>query len=228
MAAQKILVVEDDKNISRLVSYNLGKAGFECAAVSNGREAMNRLAREKFDLVVLDLMLPEVDGLEVCRRIRRDERLASLPVLMLTARGEEVDRVVGFEVGADDYVVKPFSPRELVLRVKAILKRRTEEDDARVLSAGDLVVDIPRHRATVGSMEVVLTPMEFNLLVVLMRRRGRVQSRDILLEVVWGILADVATRTVDTHIRRLRRKLGKAGGMIETVRGVGYRLTAEV
>jgi DNA-binding response OmpR family regulator len=230
MAAQKILVVEDDKHISQLLKYNLEKAGYECATTITGEDAVEELNRSPFDLIILDIMLPKMDGFEVCRRIKRDESLKYIPIIMLTARGEEVDRVVGLELGADDYIVKPFSPRELILRIKAVLRRSkpVEKNNKKDnLTAGPLVVDIPRHRVTVNGKEISLTPMEFNLLVLFMERQGRVQTRDGLLAEVWDIHADVYTRTVDTHIKRLREKLGKAGARIETVIGLGYKFRQE-
>jgi len=224
MSREKILIVEDDKHISKLIKYNLEKAGFDCVAVGEGEEAFDVLQKQPIDLVILDIMLPGMDGFEVCKGIRQEHRLKSIPVIMLTAKGEEVDRIVGLELGADDYVVKPFSPRELVLRVKAVVRRgRKEAAQKDILSAGILSVDIPRHRVSVVGKEVELTPMEFNLLVTLMSRAGRVQTRDGLLSELWDIHSDVQTRTVDTHIKRVREKLGKAGVLIETVPGVGYR-----
>ena len=226
MKKTRILIVEDDKHISKLVKYNLEKAGFECMAAASGEKALDVLGKSPVDLVILDIMLPKMDGLEVCREIKGDKKLSAVPVMMLTAKGEEVDRIVGFELGADDYVVKPFSPRELVLRVKAVLKRKvTLEARNDLLSAGKLVVDIARHKVTVDKKEIELTPMEFKLVVTLIEERGRAQSRDKLLNDVWDIAADVTTRTVDTHIKRLRQKLGKAGNLIETVRGLGYRFS---
>jgi DNA-binding response OmpR family regulator len=226
MGKEKILIVEDDKNISKLVKYNLEKEGYKCTVSHNGENALKTLDKEKIDLVLLDIMLPGMDGLEVCRAIRQG-KAKDLPVIMLTAKGEEVDKVVGFELGADDYMVKPFSPRELILRIKAIFKRLKpiEESEKDILKAGKLSVDIPRHKVTVGKKEVKLTSMEFKLLVTLMTRAGRVQSRETLLENVWDIASDVTTRTVDTHVKRLREKLGKEGDLIETVRGVGYRFS---
>ena len=228
MAREKILIVEDDKNISKLVRYNLEKAGYECLAVFSAKEAFGVLDREQVDLVVLDIMLPDMDGFEVCRSLKQDNRFKNIPIVMLTAKGEEVDRIVGLELGADDYIVKPFSPRELVLRIKAILRRgRLEGHKPDILTAGILTVDIPRYKVKVKEKEVELTPMEFKLLTTLMERRGRVQSRDVLLSDVWGMSSDVFTRTVDTHIKRLREKLGKAAKYIETVTGVGYRFKEE-
>ena len=228
MATQKILVVEDDKHISKLVKYNLEKAGFDSTVTITAEEALEVLDREAIDLIILDIMLPKMDGFETCKQIKQDKKLSHIPIIMLTAKGEEVDKVVGFELGADDYVVKPFSPRELVLRVKAILKRGKPQEEVKdILSANKLTVDIPRHKVTIDKKEITLTQIEFKLLVTLMQRKGRVQSRDSLLEDVWDIAADVTTRTIDTHIKRLRQKLGKMGKMIETVRGIGYRFSEE-
>ncbi len=226
MAGHRILMVEDDKHISKLLRYNLEKAGFNCDAVVTGEDALEVLDRQSFDLIILDIMLPGMDGFQTCRHIKQDKKLSGIPIIMLTAKGEEVDKVVGFELGADDYVVKPFSPRELILRVKAILKRgRPGEEEKEILSADKITVDIPRHRVTVDKKEIKLTQLEFKLLVTLIKRRGRVQSRDRLLEDVWDMSCDVTTRTIDTHMKRLRSKLGKAGKLIETVRGIGYRFS---
>ena len=228
MFKQKILVVEDDNHISKLVKYNLEKAGFKCIVSVSGEDALKTLDRESVDLIILDIMLPEIDGFETCRRIKQDKKLVGIPIIMLTAKGEEVDKVVGFELGADDYVVKPFSPRELILRVKAILKRgKPHEEEKDVLTIDKITIDISRHKVTVGKTEIKLTNIEFKLLLTLIQRRGRVQSRDILLEDVWDIAANVTTRTIDTHVKRLREKLGSAGSLIETVRGIGYKLVEE-
>ncbi|MCM8796042.1 MAG: response regulator transcription factor [Candidatus Omnitrophica bacterium] len=225
---KRILIVEDDKNISKLVKYNLEKQGFDCFTTSSAKEALEVLNRYPIDLIILDIMLPGMDGFEACRSIKQDNRLKHIPIIMLTAKGEEVDRIVGLELGADDYIVKPFSLRELVLRLKAILRRaKTEEPKKDILSAGIITVDIPRHKVKVLQKEIDLTPMEFKLLVTLMERRGRVQTRERLLSDVWDMHAEVYTRTVDTHIKRLREKLGKAGKMIETVTGLGYRFKEE-
>lgn len=222
----RILIVEDDRNISKLIKYNLEKAGFDCSVSFTGEEALEALQKEIFSLVMLDIMLPEMNGFEVCKYIKQEKRLSQIPVLMLTAKGEEVDRIVGLELGADDYVVKPFSPRELVLRVKAILKREILEEPASdVLSIDKVVIDIARHKVNVDKKEIELTLLEFKLLLILAQRRGRVQSRERLLSDVWDMASDVTTRTIDTHIKRLRQKLGKSGRLIETVRGIGYRLS---
>jgi two-component system, OmpR family, phosphate regulon response regulator PhoB len=224
----RILVVEDEADLAELVSFNLREAGHQVTTASSGSMALAELRRLKPDLVVLDVMLPDVSGLEVCRRIRRDEATARIPVIMLTAKGAEVDRVVGFEVGADDYVVKPFSPRELALRVDAVLRRAStgsQPADARqAIDVGTLSIDVPAHRVTVSGEEIPLTALEFRLLLDLATRMGRVQSRDALLERVWGYAPGIETRTVDTHVKRLREKLGQGGDYVETVRGVGYRM----
>ncbi len=225
MSLEKILIVEDDKNISKLVKYNLDKDGYDCTTSITGEEALDILEKEPIDLVVLDLMLPKMDGFEVCRRIRQDDKHKNVPIIMLTAKGQEVDRIVGLELGADDYMVKPFSPRELSLRIKAVLKRgKIKEVKKDVLrAAGPLCVNIPKHEVTVDGKKIVLTLMEFKLLALLMQRAGRVQTRDTLLLDVWGMEAEIYTRTVDTHIKRLREKLGKAGKLIETIVGLGYK-----
>ncbi|MFA7114173.1 MAG: response regulator transcription factor [Candidatus Omnitrophota bacterium] len=228
MSGHKVLVVEDDKNISRLVAYNLEKAGFICFSAFTGEEALEIVDNKQIDIIILDIMLPGIDGLETCRQIKQDKKKAAIPVIMLTAKGEEIDKIVGFELGADDYVVKPFSPRELILRIKAILKRgKREEIDKEIMTAGKITIDIPRHMVTVDKKTARLTQFEFKLLVTLIKRRGRVQSRDRLLEDVWDISSDVSTRTIDTHVKRLREKLGKSGLLIETVRGIGYKFSEE-
>ena len=224
MAERTILIVEDEINIANLVKYNLEKSAFRCSVASNGEDALVMLHKKHYDLIILDLMLPKMDGLEVCRRIKRNDEISSIPIIMLTAKGEEMDRIVGFELGAHDYVVKPFSPRELVLRVKAILNyTKTDGKKEDKLVAGKLMVDISRHKVFVDNYNINLTSMEFKLLVILMQRKGRVQDRDMLLQDVWDVSADVTTRTIDTHIKCIRRKLGKMGKLIETVRNVGYR-----
>jgi len=231
--ARQILVVEDEEDLGELLAFNLRGAGFEPVVVRGGRAALTALEMPPLpDLILLDLMLPDLSGTEVCRRLRADPRTQSIPVLMLTARGEEIDRVVGFEVGADDYVTKPFSVRELMLRVRAVL-RRGEGDPARAPAAGKvpeaperfglLRIDRGAHRAWVADSEITLTALELRLLTHLLARRGRVQTREQLLEDVWGYSPELTTRTVDTHVKRLREKLGQAASYIETVRGVGYR-----
>ncbi len=228
MDRKKILVIEDDKHISRLIKYNLDRAGFDCLSRITGEDGLELVREEDIELIILDIMLPRMDGLDFCRQVRSDKRHASIPIVMLTAKGEEIDRIVGLELGADDYIVKPFSPRELVLRVKAILKRGRPAEAAKdIMSAGKLKVNVSRHAVTVEGRKVALTMLEFKLLVTLMQRKGRVQSRDRLLNDVWDMASEVTTRTIDTHIKRLRQKLGQSGALIETVRGLGYRFSDE-
>jgi two-component system phosphate regulon response regulator PhoB len=222
--AERILVVDDEPDLLELVRINLDQAGFAVETAETGEDALRALRRSPPDLMVLDLMLPDVSGTEICRRVRADAEVARLPIIMLTAKSDEVDRVVGLEVGADDYVTKPFSPRELVLRVRAVLRRRHPvSSSSGLLAYGVLQLDPGRHRCYVEGEEVELTAKEFDLLHGLMQRPGRVMSRDQLLDRVWGSGAAVTTRTIDTHLKRLREKLGPASTLIETVRGVGYR-----
>ena len=226
MPTEKILVVEDEKSISKLIRYNLEKAGFETVAAKSGEEAIQILDKQEINLVILDIMLPDIDGLEVCRIVKQNKSLKNIPIVMLTAKAQEVDRVVGFELGADDYVTKPFSPRELVLRIKAIMKRgKVEESPKEILTADEINVNIPKHEVTVKDRIIELTQIEFKLLTTLIERRGRVQDRERLLSDVWGIDTMVETRTVDTHVKSLRSKLGKAGKFIETIRGIGYKFS---
>ncbi len=220
---KKVLIVEDDPNISKLVEYSLQKAGFKTTNVDSGEKAVAVLQKDKFHLAILDIMLPGMDGLEICKKIKSNKKLSTMKILMLTAKGEEVDKVLGFELGADDYVVKPFSPRELVLRVKAILRRDETVQDF-ILSTG-IKVDVDNYVVSVDDKKINLTAMEFKLLVTLIRNKGNVQTREHLLENVWDSYSDVTTRTIDTHIKRLRQKLGRYGKNIETVRSVGYRFT---
>ena len=225
----KILVVEDEPDILDLVSYHLEQSGFAVVPAADGEQALSAIVQEPVCLVVLDLMLPGIDGLEVCRLLKQSPRNKDVPVLMLTARTAELDRIVGLELGADDYLVKPFSPRELVLRIRAILRRirgRDEEEAAQIV-AGPLAIDPVECRVQLDSDPIELTATEFKLLTTLAQRRGRVQSREELLKVVWGYEYIGYRRTVDTHIRRLREKLGAAAEMVETVRGMGYRFRRE-
>ena len=226
--AREVLVVEDEPDIRRLVVLHLERDGFRCRTATSGADALREVKTSVPDLVVLDLMLPELDGLEVCRRMREDGRLEDVGILMLTARGDEYDRVLGFEVGADDYVVKPFSPKELVARVRAVLRRSRPDAATPVLSAGPITLDPARHAVSLNGHAIVLTPKEFDLLQALLESAGRVLSREYLLNRVWGYArADaIESRTVDVHVRRLRAKLGDAGGLIETVKSVGYRFEA--
>lgn len=225
----RILIVEDEQDLLAALEYNLGREGYQTQTASTGTEALKRLNEEtKPDLVLLDLMLPDMTGTEVCRKLKGDPSTKDVPVIMVTAKGEEIDRVVGFEVGADDYVVKPFSMRELILRVRAVLKRAQSTDEAsEKFKFGCLTVDLGAHQLWVNGEECHLTALEFRLLTTIYSRRGRVQTRDRLLADVWGYQADVTTRTVDTHIKRLREKLGAAGVYILTVRGVGYRFVTK-
>jgi two-component system, OmpR family, phosphate regulon response regulator PhoB len=229
MSAERIYVVEDEPDIAEVLAYNLKREGYAVEVFDRGDTALEATRKQPPDLVVLDLMLPGLDGLEFARLVKRDGATARLPVVMLTAKGEEVDRIVGFELGADDYIAKPFSPREVVLRVKAVLRRASQDaDDAEgeVLQVGNVRLDVPGHRLEVQGEEIPLTATEFRLMKILLERAGRVQTRGQLLSDVWGYAEDVDSRTVDTHIRRLRRKLGGEADRIETVVGVGYRIRA--
>ena len=221
-----VLLVDDERDLLSVLDFNLRAAGFETLLATRGEEALLALKRRVPDLVLLDLMLPDLPGTEVCRRIKADPRTRHVPVVMLTAKGEEVDRVVGFELGADDYVTKPFSVRELTLRLKAILRRAGAGKPAEPAreAVGPIRVDVEAHRVFVDGAEANLTPLEFKLLTTFMSRLGRVQSREQLLEDVWEMSPEVETRTVDTHVKRLREKLGTGRDLLETVRGVGYRL----
>jgi two-component system, OmpR family, phosphate regulon response regulator PhoB len=222
-----ILVVDDEIELARTVSYSLELEGFSTRHAETGRAAIELALGQTPDLILLDLMLPDVSGMEVCRALRRSDATRSVPIIFLTAKDNEIDRVVAFELGADDYVAKPFSVRELMLRVRALL-RRAKATRSTPPSVGEqqferLRVDAEAYQVWVDGVEVSLTALEFRLLHTLLGRRGRVQTRSQLLEDVWGVHADVTTRTVDTHVKRLREKLGDAGAYIETIRGVGYR-----
>jgi two-component system phosphate regulon response regulator PhoB len=221
----KILIVEDEADLVRTLEYNFRQSGFDVLTATRGRDALRLAAAQTPDLVLLDLMLPDVSGTEVCRQLKSDPKTRTIPVMMVTARGEEVDRIVGFELGADDYVTKPFSVRELVLRVRAVLRRGEQTaSPAGAIKVGNLTIDPDAHRVLIDDREIPLTALEFRLLHTLASRRGRVQTREMLLNDVWGLHLNVETRTVDTHVKRLREKLGSAGALIQTVRGVGYRL----
>jgi len=220
----KILVVDDEPEAVELLEFNLKQAGFDVVTAADGAEALKKARSALPGLILLDLMLPEVDGLEVCKMLRRDPATAAIPIVMVTAKAAEIDRILGLELGADDYVTKPFSPRELILRIKNVLQRgRAAEAGNDLVRFGDLVIDSPRHLVTWKGKSIDLTATEFKLLSVLAQRRGRVQSRDQLLRDVWEYNSLVDTRTVDTHMRRLREKLGPASKFLDTVRGVGYR-----
>ncbi len=220
----KILVVDDEPEAVELLEFNLTQAGYTVVAAADGAEAIKKARSVLPNLIVLDLMIPEIDGLEVCKMLRRDPATAGVPIIMLTAKAAEIDRILGLELGADDYITKPFSPRELVLRVKKVLQRgQPAETESDAVKLGDLLIDPPRHLVSWRGKGIELTATEFKLLSILAKRRGRVQSRDQLLRDVWEYNSLVDTRTVDTHMRRLREKLGPAAKHLETVRGVGYR-----
>jgi two-component system, OmpR family, phosphate regulon response regulator PhoB len=225
MARERILLIEDEPDIAEVLQYNLEKEGFVVEVARRGDTGLEAIRREAPDLLLLDLMLPGVDGLELTRLLKRDGATSRIPIVMLTARSEEVDRIVGLELGADDYIPKPFSPREVVLRVKAVLRRyQPEEGAGDLVEVGGIQLDVSGHQLRVRGKEVPLTATEFRLLRLLLERCGRVQTRGQLLSDVWGYAEDIDSRTVDTHIRRLRRKLGPEADRIETVIGVGYRL----
>lgn len=221
--SEKILIADDEADVRGLVRSNLKAAGFGVLEADDGREVLEKAQRELPALIVLDLMLPELSGLDVCKALKADSLTAKIPIIMLTAKAEEIDRIVGLELGADDYITKPFSPRELVLRIKSVLRRGDSEEE-NLLTAGEIHVDLQRHLVLVKKKAIDLTATEFKLLTTLIERRGRVQNRDTLLNDVWGYESVIDTRTVDTHIRRLREKLGRAGDCIETIRGFGYRI----
>ena len=224
MAAEKILIVEDEKHLVKVLKYNLEKAGYRVLVVHDGQSALTSFKKEIPDMVILDIMLPKLDGFEICKEIRRESKV---PILMLTARKEEVDRVLGLELGADDYVTKPFSVRELLARVKAILRRVSEKENKRSLvRVGDLEVDLERYETRIGERPIDLSPKEFEFLKCLIQADGKALTRDQLLEKVWGYdkSMEIDTNTVDQHIARLRNKLGSEAGRIITVKNVGYRL----
>jgi two-component system phosphate regulon response regulator PhoB len=224
-SGRKILIIEDESDVADLLEMGLRKAGFKTVTATNGATGLQQARDDRPDFIILDLMLPKMSGLEVCRILKSDPATSHIPILMLTAKAEEIDRIVGLEFGADDYVTKPFSPREVTLRIRAILRRGEKQEET--LQAGLIAIDPARHQVHVSGKRVHLTSLEFKLLRTLMQRRGRVQDRDKLLNDVWGYESMIDTRTVDTHVRRLREKLGKAGTAIETVRGFGYRLREE-
>ena len=225
--SQKILIIEDEPDIRKTLEYNISREGYEVISASSLSEGREKLESASFSLLLLDLMLPDGSGLDLCRDLKQDKSLSSMPVIILTAKDDEVDKVVGFELGADDYVTKPFSVRELILRVKAVLKRGERKSDNMEVQRqfGELKIDVDSHEVFVNDEQVSLTALEFKLLRQLVDRRGRVQSRDQLLSDVWGYSSDVTTRTVDTHIKRLREKLGDMGKYVQTIRGVGYKFT---
>lgn len=226
VAGKRILVVDDEPDVTDLLNYRLRREGYEVAVINNPLEIMGKAREFNPDLFVLDIMMPELDGLKICRMIRADSKLKAVPIVFLTARGEIEDRIKGLELGADDYVSKPFDSKELILRIGTIFKRMGSDRTStqRQLQVRDVVLDEEMHSVSVGGSPVDLTATEFKLLKLLMERKGRVQSRENLLVNVWNYDTDTETRTIDTHIRRLREKLGERSGLIETVRGVGYRI----
>lgn len=225
--SQKILIIEDEPDIRKTLEYNISREGYSVVSASSLVEAKSQIESDSFSLILLDLMLPDGSGLDLCRDIKSDKEKSSIPIIILTAKDDEVDKVVGFELGADDYVTKPFSVRELILRMKAVLKRGEKKSDNVEVQRqfGQLSIDTESHEVFVDNNEITLTALEFKLLCQLVDRRGRVQSRDQLLSDVWGYSAEVTTRTVDTHIKRLREKLGSMGKYVQTIRGVGYKFT---
>ncbi|MDX6766723.1 MAG: response regulator [Candidatus Methylacidiphilales bacterium] len=225
----KILIIDDEPDVADLVAMNLRGEGYKVLTADNGEAGLAKAKSESPNLIVLDLMLPKMSGLEVCKALKREAGTAKIPIIMLTAKSDEVDRIVGLELGADDYVTKPFSPRELLLRIQSVLRRSQAGGDKQErIKVGDLHLDHSRHEVLVRGERIDLTATEFRLLAILMERRGRVQTRDRLLNDVWGYESVIDTRTVDTHIRRLREKLGPLADYVETVRGVGYRMSESI
>tara|TARA_B100002051_G_C16595136_1_gene564959 strand:- start:269 stop:955 length:687 start_codon:yes stop_codon:yes gene_type:complete len=224
--SQKIYIVEDEPDIRDTLKYNFSNEGFKVFTSPDGEEALSNIKKVLPDVLILDLMLPGVSGLDVCKSIRADDDIKDMSIIMLTAKGEEIDRVIGFELGADDYVTKPFSVRELILRVKVLLKKQRESlVQNKLVTFGAIRIDLDAHELKINDKEIVLTALEFKLLQHLVKRKGRVQTREQLLGDVWGYSAEVTTRTVDTHIKRLREKLGNTSDYIQTIRGVGYRFS---
>ncbi|RKD34313.1 response regulator [Thermohalobacter berrensis] len=226
---KKILVVDDEEHIVELIKFNLEKNGYEVVTAFEGEEALNKVYEEEPDLVVLDLMLPGIDGIEVCKRMKRDSITENIPIIMLTAKSEETDKVLGLEIGADDYITKPFSVRELIARVKAVLRRSkdTKKEEAQIIKVGDITIDIEKHEVSKNGEKIDLTLKEFELLKILAQNKGKVLSRNYLLDKVWGYDYYGETRTVDVHIRHLRKKIedeNKHFKYIETIRGVGYKM----
>ena len=217
-----IYIVEDEPDLKDALVYNF-QNDFKVESFGNGETCLEKIKKKIPDLIVLDIMLPGMSGLDLCKKIRASEELSNIAIILLTAKGEEIDRIVGFEIGADDYVTKPFSVRELILRAKVILKKSTSDVEEKLLEYASISMNLSAHKVTANGAEILLTALEFKLLKHLLKRKGRVQSRDQLLSDVWKLNTEVTTRTVDTHIKRLREKLGKSGDLIQTIRGVGYR-----
>jgi two-component system, OmpR family, alkaline phosphatase synthesis response regulator PhoP len=224
MRKPKIFLVEDDRDIAELIQYNLEREGFDVASISSGEQALDRLDKEVPSLIILDLMLPGIDGLETCRLIKQEERTKNIPLIMLTAKSEESDIVVGLQLGADDYIAKPFSPKVLLARVKTVLRRASGKTAAAdIKNFGHLIIDVPKHKVTFQGSPIELTTIEFNILEFLSRHPGRVFTRDQIMDSVWKEGKFIVDRAVDVHVRGLRKKLDGAADFIETVRGVGYR-----
>lgn len=224
---KSVMIIEDEKDLAMLLAFNLEKEGFVATCIHDGKEGLERVSRDIPDLVLLDLMLPGLLGTEVCKALRKDQRTSQIPIIMITAKGDEIDRVVGFEVGADDYIVKPFSMREVSLRVKAVMRRFEHEEEQpkfKYLTVGEIVINKDRHTVMSAGNDIELTSTEFKLLLFLAEKRGFVQSREQLLQNVWSYNNSGDTRTVDTHVTRLRGKLGEPGDIIKTVRGFGYKI----
>jgi two-component system phosphate regulon response regulator PhoB len=222
-SGNKVLIIEDERDVVDLLALNLRKAGFSASSAADGAAGLEKARGEMPGFIILDLMLPKMPGLEVCKILKSNTETRQIPIMMLTAKAEEIDRIVGLEFGADDYVTKPFSPREVVLRIRGIMRRAETKQDDEWLTAGPITIDSARYEVSVKGKRIKLTTLEFKLLRTLIERRGRIQERDRLLNDVWGYESIVSTRTVDTHVRRLREKLGNAGDLIESVRGYGYR-----
>ena len=221
---QKVFIIEDEPDLRDTLKYNFENEGFNVQSFANGESFLDAVNQNKPNLVILDLMLPGMSGLDVCKQLRSNDDFDGISIVMLTAKSDEIDRIVGFEIGADDYVTKPFSVRELILRVKVLLKKRTDNlSNETVIEYGPIIMNLDAHDVIADGKNIILTALEFKLLKHLLKRKGRVQTRDQLLGDVWGYSSEVTTRTVDTHIKRLREKLGKPGDLIQTIRGVGYR-----
>lgn len=229
MSNKKVLIVDDEEHIRELIKFNLKKDGYHIEVAVNGREALEKIKENKFDLVLLDLMLPEIDGLEVCKDIRRNEETADIPVMMITAKGEEFDKVLGLELGADDYITKPFSIRELMARIKALLRRSNVKKEENIIKFGDVIVNFKTREVTKNLKNVELTLKEFELLKLLIQNKENILTRELLLDKIWGYEYIGETRTVDVHIRHLRKKVesdDKNPQHIQTIRGVGYKFTS--
>ena len=231
MAKEKILIIEDEKDIVKMLDYNLKKEGFKALSANNGEDGLDIARKENPDLILLDLMLPEMDGLEVCKAVKNDTKTAHIPIIILTAKAQEADKIVGLELGADDYMTKPFSPRELIARIKAVLRRLKEKDKLpEALKIGDVTIDFSKIMVAIKDKPIELTSKEFELLKILIKAKGRVLSRDYLLDTIWGFdqALEIQTRTVDVHITTLRKKLKNESKRIVTVKNYGYRFEPDL